>query len=112
MWPWLPAPFEGGAIPLHHRDHTTASVTARVGLGTNNILLAKKAILAGLGYGVMPRWLVAQALAEARLMDILPPWRAPSLTINAAFLPARRQTKRLRVFVEGMAAAVADLDGT
>ncbi len=104
-------PFEGGAIPLESKNGRRQTVRAQVALTTNNIFVAHKAACLGIGYAVMPRWFVADDLAADRLVDVLPRWRAPSLTINAAYLPARRQTKRLRLFVEHVSNAIAAMPG-
>ena len=86
---------------------------------TNNIYAAHKAALLGIGYAVLPccraavlpRWFVEDDLATGRLRDPLPAWRAPELAINAAYLPSRRQTRRLRAFIDHMATAVAGIPG-
>ena len=104
-------PFEGGRIALSDRRGGTEMIAARVGIDTNSILAAHRAVLLGAGYAVMPRWLVDADLARGALVDLLPGWRANVLTINAAFLPARRQTRRLQVFVADMASAVAAIPG-
>lgn len=105
------APFEGGVISLANADGEAKSITASVALSTNNIFLAKKAALKGIGYAVMPRWLVATELADGRLLDVLPNWRAAKLTINAAYMPARRQTRRLKRFLEHLTDTVANMPG-
>lgn len=105
------APFEGSAIRLTDADGKAVTVTARVGLSTNNTFSAKKAALKGLGYTIMPRWFVAAELGDGRLLDVLPSWRAAELTINAAYLPARRQTRRLKTLIDHLTEAVADMPG-
>ncbi|MEM8826231.1 MAG: LysR substrate-binding domain-containing protein, partial [Pseudomonadota bacterium] len=72
---------------------------------------AKKAALTGLGYAIMPRWFVASELSDGRLLDVLPTWRAAKLTINAAYLPTRRQTRRLKMLIDHLADAVAAMPG-
>ncbi|MDA4847867.1 LysR family transcriptional regulator [Hoeflea poritis] len=105
------SPFEGGTIRLADANGEPASITAKVGLATNNIFSAKKAALTGLGYAIMPRWFVASELVDGRLVDILPNWRAAELTINAAYLPARRQTRRLKALIDHLSDAVAAMPG-
>ena len=78
---------------------------------TNNIFAAHKAALLGIGYAVLPRWFVEEDLAAERLRDPLPAWRAPEFAINAAYLPSRRQTRRLRAFIDHIATAVAGIPG-
>lgn len=102
-------PFEAGQISLFNREGERATVAARIALSTNNIFAALKAARLGIGYAVMPSWLVRPDLESGALVDLLPTWRAASLPINAAYLPLRHQTRRLQLFLEHMARAVASL---
>ncbi|WP_119166807.1 LysR family transcriptional regulator [Algihabitans albus] len=104
-------PFEAGRIPLSSRDGETVTLAARIALSTDNIFAAYSAVRMGLGYAVLPRWLVEADLESGALLDLLPAWRAPALTINAAYRPMRRQTRRLQLFLEHTAAAVAAIAG-
>ena len=51
---------------------------------TDDVLVARRAALFGLGAAVLPRWLVADDLTAGRLVDVLPDWRGTTLAINAA----------------------------
>lgn len=104
-------PFEAASIPLALADGTTATVQAKVAVATNNIFAARKAALLGIGYAVMPRWFVEDELKAGSLVDVLPQWRARPLTINAAYLPSRRQTRRLKLLIDHMAKAVSVIPG-
>lgn len=104
-------PFEAANIALTRRDDAAEAVKARVALATNNIFAAHKAALLGIGYAVMPRWFVAEDLAAGRLVDLMPRWRAQSLTIHAGYLPSRRQTRRLKALIDHLATSVAAIPG-
>ena len=104
-------PFDAGRIPLSTAKGDGAMVTASVAFATDTIVAAHAAALQGIGYAVLPRWLVAEELLAGRLVDLLPGWRAPSLTINAAYRPARPQPRRLALLVDRMAGAVAAIPG-
>lgn len=104
-------PFEAGAIPLTHVAGDTLQLNARVSVATNNIFCAHKAALMGIGFAVMPRWFVDGDLADGSLVDVLPDWRAPSLTITASYLPARRQTRRLRAVLKHLHHTVCAIPG-
>ena len=109
-------PFEAGSIPLIRKKRAgkkrkQVTVAGQIALTTNNIFAGHKAARLGIGYAVMPRWLVQRDLDSGVLVDVLPDWRAPSLMINAAFLPARRQTRRLKLFLGHMAEAIAAISG-
>ena len=60
---------------------------------------------------VLPRWFVAGELGRNAFVDLLPGWRAPSLTIHAAYLPGRHQPERLRVFLDYMSAEIPRIPG-
>ncbi|MEO1503986.1 MAG: LysR family transcriptional regulator [Pseudomonadota bacterium] len=104
-------PFEATSIPMTHADGEKETLAARASLSTNNIFSAHKAAVMGVGYAVLPRWFVDEDLTSGALVDVLPRWRAPSLTVNAAYLPARRRTRRLTAFLEHIGAAVAEIPG-
>lgn len=103
-------PFEGGRIPLTNQKKT-AWISPSVRMNTNNIFAVRHAVLAGLGLAVMPRWLIADELESGALVDFIPEWRAPKLTIYAALLQARYQTHRLRRFVELLKTEVQQIPG-
>ncbi|MEL7083217.1 MAG: LysR family transcriptional regulator [Cyanobacteria bacterium J06597_1] len=93
-------PFEGGHIPLTDSRGRTKFISPALRLTTNNISALHKAALGGLGAAVLPRWLIESDLESQRLVDILPAWRAPKLTIHVAYLPGRHRPQRLKCFLE------------
>lgn len=104
-------PFDGGLISLESAGGTNYSLKADVALSTNNIFMTHRAALMGIGYAVLPRWFVESDLIEGRLVDVLPRWRAASLTITASFLPARRQSKRLQAVLAHVNTAINSIAG-
>lgn len=104
-------PFEGTSITLTTRSGELAIVEAQAALTTNNIFSARLAARNGVGFAVMPRWFVEEDLASGTLVDLLPDWRAPSLDLNAAYLPSKWQPTRLKLFIEHIAAAVKTIKG-
>ncbi|MGD1858147.1 MAG: LysR family transcriptional regulator [Leptolyngbyaceae cyanobacterium] len=93
------APFEGGRIPLTNTQGKKVVVTPQARMTTNSITALHKATVAGLGASVMPRWFIEEDLAQQRLADLFPQWRAPRLTINVASLPGRYRPRRLKEFL-------------
>ncbi|WP_390622493.1 substrate binding domain-containing protein [Vasconcelosia minhoensis] len=104
-------PFEGGQIPLTHPKGETVAISPSIRMSTNNIFALRQATLAGLGLSVMPRWFIEDDLKNQRLIDLLPEWRAPKLTINVASLPGRHQPRRLRSFLKSLRTAVPKIPG-
>jgi len=104
-------PFEGGRIPLQRKGSRAIALEPALRLQTNNIFALKQAALAGLGACVLPRWFIDSELKKGRLIDPLPQWRAPTLPIHMAYLPSRHQPKRLRAFLDMIAADVSKIAG-
>ncbi|MGP1396521.1 MAG: LysR family transcriptional regulator [Inquilinaceae bacterium] len=104
-------PFDGGRIDLTAKSGAEARIAPDLSLSTNNIFALHRAALLGAGFAVLPRWFVEDDLAAGRLIDVLPDWRAATLTINAAFLPARHQPKRLGLFLDALLTGVGAIPG-
>ena len=104
-------PFEGQKIPLRHEQHGNYELTGHVAMSTNNIFSLKQAALLGMGSAVLPRWFIESELQSGTLVDALPHWRAPTLTINLAYLPSRHQPNRLRLFLDMVTNEITQLPG-
>lgn len=50
-------------------------------------------------------------LSQQRLVDLLPQWRAPKLTIYVASLPGRHRPRRLETFLDMLRAEVPLIPG-
>ncbi|MDJ0653354.1 MAG: LysR family transcriptional regulator [Xanthomonadales bacterium] len=105
------APFEGGTIPLTGPKGARANIEPPLRLSSNNIVAVKEAVAMGLGMAVLPRWFIHDELEHGTFVDVLPKWRAPSLTIYVAYLPGRHQPRRLRAFLEYVVAQVPGIPG-
>lgn len=105
------SPFEGKRIPLINSEGKTIVVSPPVRMITNNISAVRQATLSGLGFSVLPRWFVKDDLERQQLIDLLPKWRAPKLTINAASLPGRHRPRRLQSFLDVLKKAVPQIPG-
>jgi len=105
------SPFEGDRIPLSSAKGKQKLITPSARLVTNSIMALRKATLAGLGPAVMPRWFIEEDLQQQRLVDVLPQWRAPKLTIYVASLPGRYRPQRLTAFLEALRAEVPQIPG-
>jgi len=108
--PWISlVPFEGDRIPLSHPSGQSVTLSPAIRLATNNIFALKQAVLAGAGAAILPKWFIQNALQTGELIDILPEWRAPSLTVNVAYRRGRHQPLRLRRFIEWVTADISSL---
>ena len=105
------APFEGGRIPLTNAQGKQVMITPSARMTTNSITALRKATLAGLGASVMPRWFIEEDLTQQRLVDLLPQWRAPKLTVYVASLPGRHRPQRLKAFLDSLRTEVPLIPG-
>ncbi len=64
----------------------------------------RRAVLAGMGLAVLPKFMVASELAAGRLVTVLDTLHAPSLGIYAVYPEARRAPGKVRAFVDLVAA--------
>lgn len=59
-------------------------------------------LLAGLGIGNLPGYLVMDDLAAGRLVDVCPGWSWRSVTLYLLFPAARRAPRRVAIFVDAL----------
>ncbi|MGB0696853.1 MAG: LysR family transcriptional regulator [Rhodospirillaceae bacterium] len=104
-------PFEGSKIGLFGPEGARMEWAVSPTLSTNNIFSLKRAVLSGLGAAILPRWFVAEDLAAGSLVDLLPDWRAKTLNITLAYLPARQQPRRLSAFIAALEAGCRAIPG-
>ena len=79
-------------------------VAARLRLG--HLEAVAQAALAGHGLAQLPRWLVADALADGRLHAVLDDYAGPGLPLYAAWPATRAMTARLRLVIDTLRANV------
>lgn len=81
------------------------AVSPKLAVGDPAVLHAAAA--AGLGIGLLPRFLCRQGLATGRLKAVLPDWTAPPATALHALYPAALEADtRVRRFIDFLAASV------
>ncbi|MET3587337.1 DNA-binding transcriptional LysR family regulator [Pseudorhizobium tarimense] len=74
-------------------------------------LAAREAYLAGRGIGPAHLWLVDDLLSDGQLETILPDYAPPPVPLNMLIVPERANITRVRLMVEFLAEAVADIPG-
>ncbi|MBP7565594.1 MAG: LysR family transcriptional regulator [Burkholderiaceae bacterium] len=74
----------------------------------NNADAYEAACLAGLGLVQAPLAGLRDALADGRLVQVLPDWPAPPLPFNLLYANRRHLSKRVRVVMDWLAAVAAD----
>jgi DNA-binding transcriptional LysR family regulator len=75
-------------------------------MSTDSLYALRTAALAGVGAAIVSAWLVADDLAEGRLVHVAPQWQASPLPVYLVYPHARFYPARLRRFLDVMRAAM------
>jgi len=76
-------------------------------LQSNSSEVMRAAIVAGMGVGYAPDWLVEAELASGELERLMPDWEAPEAPVHLVSPPERRHSARVRAFAEFLARRLA-----
>lgn len=84
-----------------YRDDERREVSLRPTLASENFQFLRKAVLAGLGVGLVPDYVVKQDLHEGRMVTALPEWRLSIFGTRMFLLrmPGRYQTPAARTLI-------------
>jgi DNA-binding transcriptional LysR family regulator len=93
----------GGTLPLTGPNGERVEVPVRPTFRTDNALLMREALVAGLGIGLMHRKLFDPLLAGQRLEYVLPEWRYAPHQVHAVYPSNRYIPLKVRRFVDGLA---------
>jgi len=107
----LPYPRLGlaeAALPLQplHRGRRQHTLDAPLRFATDSYLALHHALLCGLGYGSIQRYLVVDDLAQHRLVHVLPEWTQTPWPVHAV-MPSRQAPLRVKRFVEELGEALS-----
>jgi LysR family transcriptional regulator for bpeEF and oprC len=92
-----------GVVP---RKLVQLDVVAR--MCTDEIETAYVTVLAGIGLSILPRWLVAGAVHEGRLVRVLPALDTGSVPVIATYPSAKRLRKPARRVLDRLSTAIRD----
>lgn len=110
--PGTPADIVGHACLIHSNVTPTdriwrfdgpkgrVSVKVNGAFFSNSALALRKAALAGLGIGILPRYCVAGDLAAGALVPLIPRYRVPVRPLVAVYPRSRVVPQKVQVFVE------------
>ncbi len=85
----------------HHKSHEQGSVRLNRVFASNSGEQERAAILAGVGVGVLPIFLVADQLANGELIQLLPEYRTvPERQIYALYPPNKFLATRVRLLLD------------
>lgn len=96
--------FAGG--PTSAEPGAVRTVAVQGSLRTNSSEVVREAILAGMGIGFAPRWLLDGELAAGKVATLMPDWTPADLPIHLVSPRERRQSAKVRAFGDAMARAL------
>jgi DNA-binding transcriptional LysR family regulator len=76
-------------------------------LQTNSSEIIRAAVLAGMGIGYAPTWLLDQELASGETQHLLPEWEAAAIPIHLVSPRERWHSAKVKAFAECVAKAMA-----
>jgi DNA-binding transcriptional LysR family regulator len=78
----------------------------------NHIGVARELVIGGVGLGILPNIMCQNDLRARRLVRVLTGWESPSLQVSATFLGKRKESRRLRAFLDFMETQLKTERGT
>jgi DNA-binding transcriptional LysR family regulator len=100
---------DGGTLPLVGPEGERVDVPVRPTFRTDNALLMREALVAGLGIGLMHRKLFDPLLVDQRLEYVLPGWSYAPHQIHAVYPSNRYIPLKVRRFVDGLGTYLQDI---
>ncbi|MCC7348296.1 MAG: LysR family transcriptional regulator [Variibacter sp.] len=87
-------------IALESDDGQTMILRLKPSFATDNIFAALVAVREGVGYGILPHWVVQADLAAGTIVELCPRWRPPAVILSVAYPQARFRPARVKGFFE------------
>lgn len=91
-------------------DEQWAEIPHQPRLVTRGMMALREAALAGVGVAHLPRMIVNEALADGRLIQVLPGWAPRHEIVHIVFPSRRGLLPSVRLFVDHLADAFAAID--
>lgn len=88
-------------------DAGAVAVRVQGRLETSSSEGVREAVLAGMGIGLLPVWLIGPELQDRSLRALLPGYRAPSLPIHGISPVSRRYSAKVKALLEHLETAFA-----
>lgn len=85
----------------------TERVAVRGRFRTSGLESVRDAVAAGIGIGLVPNWLMAPPVALPGTERVLGEWSSPPVTVSAVYPASRRGSRKVRRFIEHLAASFA-----
>ncbi|MEM8791779.1 MAG: LysR family transcriptional regulator [Pseudomonadota bacterium] len=100
-------PFANGLVRLFDRAQREALIVQETAVATDNLFTARGFVAAGAGYGVLPRWLVADALDDGTMRHLVPEWRPAAMPLSIAYPRGRYRPVRIDGFIDMIRSEIA-----
>jgi len=102
--PWLALKtYYRNEVTLQHReDGREQRFAIQPRMATDSLYALRQAAQAGLGACIASHWIVADDIAQGRLVHLAPDWQASPLPVYLVYPPARFYPAKLRRFIELM----------
>nr|WP_051012900.1 LysR family transcriptional regulator [Gallaecimonas xiamenensis] len=112
--PWVAqSPYHRREVLLRHQQsQAVEQVAIAPRLTTDSLYAAYNAALMGLGVTTVSHWIAADALADGRLVQLLPQWQPDPLPVYLVYPYANYYPARLRHFFALMKEVMPNLVGT
>lgn len=100
--PWLALRtyYRDDVALVRQSDGAAHRFAIRPRMSTDSLYALRNAALSGLGAGLVSAWLVADDIAQGRLLHLAPDWRASPLPVYLVYPHARFYAARTRLFLE------------
>jgi DNA-binding transcriptional LysR family regulator len=94
----------GKTVPFEFtRGNETREISPRYILSVNDSRSYVTAAMNGLGIVQAPSFMIREALAEGKLIRLLPEWQRSPLSLHIVYPPNRHLSNKVRVFVDWLA---------
>lgn len=110
--PWLALRtfYRDEVVLASQSDGAAHRFAIRPRMSTDSLYALRNAALAGLGACIVSSWLVADDIAQGRLLHLAPGWHAPPLPVYLVYPHARIYPARMRLFLEAVRAMTPVLE--
>ena len=87
-------------VPLVSDDKLSTTLHLKPTFVTDNIFAALTAVKEGVGYAVLPHWVVREELRSRTLVELCPTWHPPAVLLSVAYAQARFRPARIKAFLD------------
>ncbi len=95
---------------MRNAEQSTVEIQHAPRLITDDLIMLRKAVVAGLGIAQLPLLVTHQDLTEGRLIEVLPEWSLKKGEVQAVFPSRRGQLPAVRALIDFLADQFADQD--